>query len=154
MPPRAALQHTIMTVTDVDATAALLRDVVGLEARPRWGRFLPLETTNGVLLDLAAAPAGEAVPPQHYAFMVSKPDFDAGVAALRARGCPFWAHHTGAGVGAVNTLWGGRGVYFRDGTGHLLELLTVPYGPRAELELALAALDEAPSPRPARAAAS
>jgi len=31
-------------------------------------------------------------------------------------------------VGVINTRDGGRGVYFQDPDGHLLELLTRPYG--------------------------
>jgi hypothetical protein len=34
--------------------------------------------------------------------------------------------------GEINHLYGGRGVYFDDRNGHLLELITRPYGPIPE----------------------
>ena len=33
----------------------------------------------------------------------------------------------------INTHFGGRGVYFADPDNHLLELITKPYGPEADL---------------------
>ena len=33
----------------------------------------------------------------------------------------------------TNHYWGGRGVYFEDPNGHLLELITKPYGDLADL---------------------
>ena len=35
---------------------------------------------------------------------------------------------------AINTHFGGRGVYFADPDNHLLELITKPYGPEIELQ--------------------
>ena len=37
-----------------------------------------------------------------------------------------------SGPGEINHHWGGRGVYFDDPNGHLLELITKPYGDQSE----------------------
>jgi len=38
-----------------------------------------------------------------------------------------------SGPGEINRYWGGCGVYFEDPDGHLLELITKPYGDLADL---------------------
>ena len=51
-----------------------------------------------------------------------------------------WASHMGeiwadpwlSRPGEINKHYGGRGFYFRDPDGHLLELLTAPYGAEPE----------------------
>jgi catechol 2,3-dioxygenase-like lactoylglutathione lyase family enzyme len=74
----------------------------------------------------------EDIRPQHYAFLVSEAEFDAIFGRIRARNLPYWAgplHHQ---PGEINTRDGGRGVYFDDPNGHILELLTRPYGSGAD----------------------
>ena len=55
-------------------------------------------------------------------------EFDAGFAKIKDRGIPYFAHPDKSGPGEINHYWGGRGVYFEDPNGHLLELITKPYG--------------------------
>ncbi|KAK6022001.1 hypothetical protein OSTOST_12313 [Ostertagia ostertagi] len=40
----------------------------------------------------------------------------------------YYAHPNKSGAGEINHLYGGRGVYFEDPNGHMLELITKPYG--------------------------
>ena len=40
----------------------------------------------------------------------------------------YWADPARTQPGEINRHYGGRGVYFRDPNGHLLELITRPYG--------------------------
>lgn len=142
-PPVAQLNHTIVKTRDVDATASLLAAVTGASVRPRWRRFTPVVLANGVLLDLLQS--SNPGPPLHFAFLTNDAGFDAALAALKSRGVPFWAQHTGAGKGEINTLWGGRGVYFSDpSSGHLLEVMTVEYGDPAELDAAVGQKDGVP----------
>lgn len=135
----ASLQHTIVRTHDTDATAGLLSAVAGLRVGERWHSFVPLFTKNNITLDLLQVPeAGSSIAPQHYAFLTDDAGFDAGLAALKSRDVGFWAHHTGAGKGKINTLYGGRGLYFRDeASGHNIELMTVVYGDPREVDEAL-----------------
>jgi catechol 2,3-dioxygenase-like lactoylglutathione lyase family enzyme len=61
----------------------------------------------------------------HYAFHVSDAEFDAIFGRVKARGIPYGSgpdHHTD---GKINRRRGGRGFYFEDPYGHLLEVMTV-----------------------------
>ena len=41
---------------------------------------------------------------------------------------PYWADPHKSQKGEINRHYGGRGVYFEDPSGHLLEIITRPYG--------------------------
>jgi catechol 2,3-dioxygenase-like lactoylglutathione lyase family enzyme len=85
-----------------------------------------VELNNDVSLDFADdhGPAN----PQHYAFLVEESDFDNIFARIKQRGLTYWADPFRRRPGEFNTNDGGRGVYWEDPNGHLLEIITVPYG--------------------------
>ena len=119
------LNHTIIPATDRWKSAKFLAGILGLEAGPEWSRFVPVRTGNGVTLDFADATEFRR---QHYAFLVSEEEFDAALARIKSAGVAFYADFNRAGRGEINHLYGGRGLYFDDPDGHLLELITQPYG--------------------------
>jgi catechol 2,3-dioxygenase-like lactoylglutathione lyase family enzyme len=123
------LNHTIILAKDKWASAKFLADILNLEAGPEWGHFVPVKTGNGVTLDFSDS---EGFRPQHYAFLVSEAEFDAALARIRASGVKHYANFRRERPGEINHLYGGRGVYFDDPNGHLLELITRPYGPTPE----------------------
>jgi catechol 2,3-dioxygenase-like lactoylglutathione lyase family enzyme len=123
------LNHTIIPARDKRASAKFLADILGLEAGPEWSHFVPVRTSNGVTLDYADATDFRR---QHYAFLVSESEFDAALSRIKAAGIAFYADFNRAGRGQVNHLYGGRGLYFDDPDGHLLEIITRPYGPTPE----------------------
>ena len=120
-----ALNHIIIPANDKDASAAFLADILGVEAGRQWGPFRPVQTSNGVTLDFVDS---TDVRTQHYAFLVDDAEFDAGFTKLKARGVSYFADPHRQHPGEINHHWGGRGVYFEDPNGHLLELITKPYG--------------------------
>ncbi|MGW2304309.1 hypothetical protein [Streptomyces sp. NPDC001809] len=81
----------------------------------------------GVTLDFATVPAA-SITPQHYALLVSEEEFDAAYAQITRRGIKHYADPHQKQPGAIDHNDGGRGVYFMDPAGHLMELVTVPYG--------------------------
>jgi catechol 2,3-dioxygenase-like lactoylglutathione lyase family enzyme len=101
------LNHTIVPARDKIASATFLTDLLGLPAPTTFGPFLGVTLGNGVELDFLET--SDDIHPQHYAFLVSEAEFDTIFDRIRA-------------------LDGGRGVYFDDPNGHVLELLTRPYG--------------------------
>jgi catechol 2,3-dioxygenase-like lactoylglutathione lyase family enzyme len=119
------LNHIIVYVRDKWASAKFLAEVLGREAGPAWGPFVPVSTDNGVTIDFAES---EKIRQQHCAFLVGEAEFDAGLARLRKAGHEFHAEPDGSGSGEINTYFGGRGFYFNDANGHLFELITRPYG--------------------------
>jgi catechol 2,3-dioxygenase-like lactoylglutathione lyase family enzyme len=58
--------------------------------------------------------------------LVSEAEFDQIFARVKERGLTHWADPARAKAG--NRHDGGRGVYFEDPSGHLLEIITRPYG--------------------------
>ena len=120
----AALNHLIVPARDKDASARFLADILGVEPAAQWGPFRPVQTSNGVTLDFVDS---QDVRTQHYAFLVDDAEFDAAFGRIEKAGLPYWAGPHKEQPGEINRHWGGRGVYFEDPNGHLLELITRPY---------------------------
>ena len=120
------LNHTIVPVHDRHASGRYYADVLGLPQPPTWGPFVVLELGNGVSLDFADDP--NPIVARHYAFLVSDEEFDAIKARIDARGLRIWADPHRRHPDEINTNDGGRGLYWEDPDGHLLEIITVPYG--------------------------
>ena len=120
------LNHTIVWCRDKRRSATFLAEVLGLAQPSRFGPFLVVELANGVSLDFHDTD-GE-IAPQHYAFLIGEEDFDQVFARLRERGQEYWADPGQKRAGVINRNDGGRGIYFEDPDGHLLEVITRPYG--------------------------
>jgi catechol 2,3-dioxygenase-like lactoylglutathione lyase family enzyme len=120
------LNHTIVHARDGRASADFYAEVFGLGRPVPFGPFLDVETANEVTL--AILETEQKFEPQHYAFLVSDQEFEQIFGRVKARGLDYWADPACAKKNAINTHFGGRGVYFRDPGGHLLEIITRPYG--------------------------
>jgi catechol 2,3-dioxygenase-like lactoylglutathione lyase family enzyme len=121
-----ALNHTIVWCRDHRSSATFLTDLFGLPEARHWGPFMIVEMANGVSLDYHEVDGDIAS--QHYAFLVSEEEFDAIFGRIVERGIEHWADPAQRTAGAINRNDGGRGVYFEDPDGHLLEIITRPYG--------------------------
>lgn len=122
----AEFNHTIVRCRDQQVSATFLADILGRPAPTRFASFLVVELDNRVSLDFLET--REAVAPQHYAFLVSEDEFDDVFARVGERGIRYWADPGRTREGQVNRNDGGRGIYFEDPDGHLLEAITRPYG--------------------------
>ena len=120
------LNHTIVSCRDQQRSAAFLTGILGLPAAIRFGHFLVVEADNGVSLDFSET-SGD-ITSQHYAFLVGEEEFDAAFGRIREQGLAYWADPGRTRPGAVSDRDGGRGLYFEDPDGHLLEIITRPYG--------------------------
>ena len=120
------LNHTIVSCRDQQRSAAFLTGILGLPAATRFAHFLVVEADNGVSLDFAET-AG-AITPQHYAFLVGEEEFDAAFGRIQDQGLPYWADPGRRQAGVINNRDSGRGLYFEDPDGHLLEIIPRPYG--------------------------
>lgn len=120
------LNHTIVAASDQRKSAEFLAEILGLGPPTPFGSFLVVETTNSVSLDYAQT--DDPIQVQHYAFLVSESEFDEIFGRIRDRGLDYWAGPHRHQPGQINTRDGGRGVYFEDPDGHVLEILTRPYG--------------------------
>ncbi len=120
------LNHTIVWCRDKQRSAAFLTEILGLPPATRFGPFLVVEARNDVSLDFHDRQGDIAS--QHYAFLIGEDDFDDIFGRIRERGLPHWADPGKSESGKINHHDGGRGVYFEDPDGHLLEIITRPYG--------------------------
>jgi catechol 2,3-dioxygenase-like lactoylglutathione lyase family enzyme len=120
------LNHTIVHCKDAQASAEFLAGVLGLPAPRRFGPFLVVDAANGVSLDFLATAEDFII--EHYAFLVSEAEFDRIFARLNERGVDHFADPRLASKGEINTHDGGRGCYFKGPEGHVLEIITRPYG--------------------------
>lgn len=120
------LNHTIVGARDKQVAATFLSEILGLPKPTPFGPFLVVRADDDISLDFMDW--GDDIPTQHYAFLVEERDFDEIFGRIRARDLPYWADPHQHEKGEINTHDGGRGVYFEDPSGHLLEIITRPYG--------------------------
>lgn len=120
------LNHTIVWCRDKNVSAAFLAEILGLHAPEPFGPFLIAALDNGVSLDFHEVD-GE-ITSQHYAFLISEEEFDQIFGRLSGRDLDYWADPGLQRRAQINRADGGRGVYFKDPDGHLLEIITRPYG--------------------------
>ena len=122
------LNHTIVWCRDKQESATFLREVLGLPPATRFGPMLVVHLNNSVSLDFYEKEG--KISSQHYAFLINENDFDQIFARICSRGVDYWADPGKHRTGEINRNNSGRGVYFEDPDGHLLEILTRPYGSR------------------------
>jgi len=119
------LNHTIVPAKDKKAAARFFADTFGLsyDASDDHGHFAPVRVNDTLTLLFDTADAFKS---HHYAFHVSEEEFDAIFGRLHAAGLPYGSSPWSLADRQLNHWHGGRGVYFRDANGHVLELLTRP----------------------------
>ena len=127
----AELNHSIVWCRDKHVSSAFLARILGRPAPRAFLHFMVVDLDNRVSLDFMEKEG--SVAPQHYAFLVGEQDFDSILARIRGEGLDHWADPARTKPGEINRHFGGRGVYFEDPDGHLLEAITRPYGSEAEL---------------------
>lgn len=120
------LNHTIIVSQDKRVSATFLTELFDLPQPVPFGPFLSVQVDNEVTLDFVNA-RGE-ISAQHYAFLIEERDFDAIFFRIKQRSIPYWADPEQSAASQINTRDGGRGLYFEDPSGHLLEIITRPYG--------------------------
>jgi hypothetical protein len=120
------LNHTIVAAHDKDAAALFLTEILDLPAPSLLGPFAVVQVGGDTSLDYMEAEGDIAS--QHYAFLVSEIEFDEIFARIRERRLAYWADPGQTRRGQINSWDDGRGLYFEDPNGHLLEVLTRPYG--------------------------
>ena len=115
------LNHTIVPAHDKEAAAQFFADIFGLRCAEPVGHFAPVRVNDTLTLDFDTRDRFES---HHYAFHVSDAEFDSIFDRIKSAGIPYGSGPRALEDGQINARRGGRGVYFRDPNGHILELLT------------------------------
>ena|SRR5215469_8568668 len=121
------LDHTIVPARDKIASAEFFAEIFGLKVK--MGHFAQVQINESLTFDFAGEPEPRGGPraneSHHYAFHVSDDEFDAIFERVKAKGLSYGSgpfNHTDS---KIYTRRGGRGFYFEDPNGHLLEVMTV-----------------------------
>ena len=117
------LDHTIVPARDKEASARFFADIFGLAYQGASGHFAPVHVNDSLTLDFDSRETFES---HHYAFYIGDEEFDAILARVQAAGRPYGSGPFSSEDGQINTHRGGRGFYFSDLDGHLLEVMTRP----------------------------
>ncbi len=120
------IDHIIIKVNDLNASVAFYTGVLGFSAEGMDGPFMVLRA--GPDFQIQIAPWGTAGS-EHYAFAVSKADFDAIFGRIKAANISYGPTFDSVGVNTgPGEEKGARGVaptlYFNDPNQHLLEIRT------------------------------
>ena len=122
------LNHTIVQTHDKAASVRFYTKMFGFKYNGDLGPFAPITIPNQSLT-LDFLDDRETFERQHYAFKVSDTTFDEIFERIIEEGLAYGSEPWHSQDGKINHFNGGRGVYFRDPSGHLLEILTHDYTP-------------------------
>ena len=122
----AILDHTIVAAHDHRHTASFVAEMLGLSEPVTFGQFEVVRVGDVTTLDFVEHDG--PITQQHYAFLVTEAEFNEIFARIAERDLAYWADPFRHEPDTINTWDGGRGVYFDDPNGHLLEIITRPYG--------------------------
>jgi catechol 2,3-dioxygenase-like lactoylglutathione lyase family enzyme len=117
------LNHTIVPARDKVASAKFFAGTFGLPFDEKAvGYFAPVRVNETLTLDFHDDVDSFEI--HHYAFHVSDPEFDAILKRVQEAGIAYGSAPWSLENKELNSWNGGRGVYFCDPNGHILELLT------------------------------
>lgn len=118
------LNHTIIPTHDKEKTAQFYARIFGFEYIGAFASFIVVRVNESLCLDFANRNQFES---HHYAFKVSEEEFDQIFTRIKMEKIKYGSGPYDPENMDINHNHGGRGVYFRDENGHLLEMLTADY---------------------------
>ncbi len=118
------LNHTIIPSKNKIELAKFYEKIFGFEFIKEWDGFAVVKVNSTLTLDIMHQ---ENFTLNHYAFKVSDEQFDEILGRVEEENIVYGAGHQIYDDGKINNYYGGRGVYFRDLDGHVLEIMTVDY---------------------------
>lgn len=121
------LDHTIVPSRDKEASARWFAEIMGLEYKGPWGHFAPVHIDEHLSLDFDEWGEEESFQTHHYAFLVSDPEFDDIFERVQDKQIVYGSGPRDNENMEINHRHHGRGFYFKDPNGHLLEVITHTY---------------------------
>ncbi|GLQ50852.1 VOC family protein [Dyella flava] len=122
----ATIDHIIVPVNDLQASVTFYTQILGFAPAGKDGPFTLIQVSPGFLLLLHTQRTDGF---QHYAFAMSRTEFDAVFTRIKAAGMAYGPSFDSVGSNSgVGQERGARGVaptiYFNDPNNHLLEIRT------------------------------
>ena len=118
------LNHTIVPSHDNIIAAKFYERIFGFEFVKEWGPFTVVKVNSTLTLDFTV---DNEFSSNHYAFKVSELQFDEILERIKLDNIVFGSGPSLVDDGNINHNYCGRGVYFKDPNGHVLEILTKDY---------------------------
>ncbi|MPZ51110.1 MAG: VOC family protein [Dehalococcoidia bacterium] len=118
------LDHTIVPARDKEASARWFAEVMGLEYQGPWGHFAPVRIDEYLSLDFDNSDSFQT---SHYAFIVTDTEFDDILGRVQLKRIVYGSRPFASEDMQINHAHQGRGFYFKDPNGHLLEVITHTY---------------------------
>ena len=118
------LNHTIIPVYNNVDSAKFYEEIFGFEFLKEWGHFAVVKVNSTLTLDFFTK---QKFSTMHYAFKVNDSQFDEILSRIKLHKVTYGSSPNSQEDGKINTLYGGRGVYFKDPNGHVLEIITADY---------------------------
>jgi len=118
------LNHTIVPSFDNVESAKFYARIFGFEYVKEWGHFAVVRVNQTLSLDFQAKDQFSSL---HYAFKVDDQQFDEILQLIKDENIGFGSGPYSLNDGNINHDHGGRGVYFPDPNGHILEIITKDY---------------------------
>lgn len=116
------LNHTIVRAKDQRASAGFFARIMGLEVdKNNATHFATVQVNDNLFFDFDDQ---REVVREHYAFHVSDEEFDDIFGRVKAEGLPYGSDPQAQDNMQVNSLQGGRGIYFPELNGHSIEIFT------------------------------
>src|SRR5262245_26126435 len=117
------LNHTIVPSRDKEGSARFFARIMGLNTPGSAGHFVQVRVNSDLAMDWDNRASFDS---HHYAFVVSDSEFDEIFGRLNSESVRYGSQPGSPANGEINTRRGGRGLYFADPDGHLMEIMTVP----------------------------
>lgn len=115
------LDHTIVPAKDKAASARYFAELFGLSCSETIGPFVPVKVNSSLTFDFDDRRPFEI---HHYAFHVSDHEFDDIFGRVKACGLAYGSDPYDQENMRIREFNGGRTVYFKELSGHLLEIRT------------------------------
>jgi catechol 2,3-dioxygenase-like lactoylglutathione lyase family enzyme len=115
------LNHTIVPAHNKEVSARFFARIFGLRYEGSAGHFAPVRVNETLTFDFDNASSFER---HHYAFHVSDDECETILQRVQEAGLAYGSDPWNPENRQLNARNGGRGFYFRDPSGHLLEVLT------------------------------
>ena len=115
------LNHTIVPSRDKAKAARFFARIFGLEYQGAHSHFAPVQVNDRLTLDFDQVDEFEH---HHYAFHVSDAEFDDIFGRIKSEEIAYGSSPRNHDNMEINQRKDGRGIYFTDPDGHLLELMT------------------------------
>jgi catechol 2,3-dioxygenase-like lactoylglutathione lyase family enzyme len=115
------LDHTIVPAHDKVVSAEFFARIFGLAYNGPHSHFAPVQVNEALTLDFDERGQFES---HHYGFRISDAEFDAIFGRVKEEGIVYGSGPRSRTDMQINHRRGGRGFYFEDPNGHVLEVMT------------------------------